>query len=249
MVKKKGTPNSPKLQHYWCLTIWLFSVISRAPVGEVWPTELFVVWVRRHFSHYFMMSMPVWPISSKLHFYFHIFYFLIVDNFHLILFLQGNWRVWAEQLTAPFELYSSTSQTCYLFSSTSSNLSSSPSSLFNLSSFLYWLPFRFLFTWFLPLRRFVFKPEKSNFVFLVYITRVFFSIFPVSSDHMTSWYNHNRRFKRPLGSLYINQINDLCFTTLFTVWAFLNSILCDNNRFFSIYNITTVAAVLNSSLI
>ena len=33
----KGTPHSPKLLHYWNLTIRLFGVISRILVGEVLP--------------------------------------------------------------------------------------------------------------------------------------------------------------------------------------------------------------------
>ena len=33
----EGIPHSPKLQHYWNLTIRLFSVISRTLVGEVFP--------------------------------------------------------------------------------------------------------------------------------------------------------------------------------------------------------------------
>ena len=33
----RGTPHSPKPQHYWNLTIRLFSVISRTRVGEILP--------------------------------------------------------------------------------------------------------------------------------------------------------------------------------------------------------------------
>ena len=33
----RGTPHSPKLQHYWNLTIRLFSVLSRTLVGGVLP--------------------------------------------------------------------------------------------------------------------------------------------------------------------------------------------------------------------
>ena len=35
VMAMKGTPHSPKLQHYWNLTIRLFSVISRTLVGGV----------------------------------------------------------------------------------------------------------------------------------------------------------------------------------------------------------------------
>ena len=37
VMARKGTPHSPKLKHYWILTIRLFSVISRTLVGEVLP--------------------------------------------------------------------------------------------------------------------------------------------------------------------------------------------------------------------
>ena len=34
----RGTPYSPKLQHYWSLTIRLFSVISRTHIGKSYPS-------------------------------------------------------------------------------------------------------------------------------------------------------------------------------------------------------------------
>ena len=37
VVRWRRTLNSQKFQHYWSLTVWLFSVISRILIGEILP--------------------------------------------------------------------------------------------------------------------------------------------------------------------------------------------------------------------
>ena len=63
----RGTPHSPKPQHCWNLTIWLFSVISMTLVGGVLPfcreaVSVFY-WVKFRISTQFS---SIWPIDRAL---------------------------------------------------------------------------------------------------------------------------------------------------------------------------------------